>query len=294
MYEEVDQFIIYLREVKKSSENTILSYRRDLKKFCGYMEKHQIRNILQVTVTNLNSYLISMETSHFAPSTISRNLAVLKTFFAYLCRKGLMKENPAMGFKAPKVEKKVPEVLSVEEVSLLLGQPSGNSNKAIRDRAMLELLYATGMRVSELVDLKVDDLNLAAGYIRCDDNGRERMIPCGGAAQEALKDYVRNARPAMISRADEKALFVNCNGTSLSRQGLWKLLKQYAKRAGIGTDITPYTLRHSFAAHLVENGANLRSVQEMLGHSDISTTQIYARMNNERVKDVYAKAHPRA
>lgn len=293
MYEEVDQFIIYLREVKKSSENTILSYRRDLKKFCGYMEKHQIRNILQVTVTNLNSYLISMETSHFAPSTISRNLAVLKTFFAYLCRKGLMKENPAMGFKAPKVEKKVPEVLTVEEVSLLLGQPSGNSNKAIRDRAMLELLYATGMRVSELVDLKVDDLNLAAGYIRCDDNGRERMIPCGCAAQEALKDYVRNARPAMISRADEKALFVNCNGTSLSRQGLWKLLKQYAKRAGIGTDITPYTLRHSFAAHLVENGANLRSVQEMLGHSDISTTQIYARMNNERVKDVYAKAHPR-
>ena len=294
MYAEVERFISYLQEVKKSSKNTILSYQRDLTKFYHYMSEHHMDDVLQVSATNLNSYLIHMETAHYAASTISRNVAVLKAFFSYLCSQGLIKENPALGLKAPKIEKKIPEILSVEDVSLLLDQPSGKNHKEIRDKAMLELLYATGIRVSELIALQMDDLNLTAGYIRCRDNGRERMIPFGSVAQQALKEYVRNARPAMIGSMDEQSLFVNCNGTSLSRQGLWKLLKQYAKRAGIAADITPYTLRHSFAAHLVENGADLRSVQEMLGHSDISTTQIYAKMNNQRIKDVYAKAHPRA
>ena len=188
----------------------------------------------------------------------------------------------------------MPEILTPKEVDLLLSQPSMKTNKGIRDRAMLELLYATGIRVSELISLKLSDVNLGASYIHCQDLNRERIIPFGSMAKNILKVYVREARPAMVDNEAEEVLFTNCNGTPMSRQGFWKLLKKYAKNAGIQTDITPHTLRHSFAAHLVANGADLRSVQEMLGHSDISTTQIYARMNNRRIKEVYSKAHPRA
>lgn len=294
MYEMIDEFVAYLTDVKKSSMNTVVSYRRDLIKFNKFMETQGVTDVQRVNPTNLNSYMLHMEKEKFATSTISRNVATLKAFFGYLYRAGYIGTDPTIQLKAPKIEKKMPEILTPKEVDLLLSQPSMKTNKGIRDRAMLELLYATGIRVSELISLKLSDVNLSASYIHCQDLNRERIIPFGSMAKNILKVYVREARPAMVDNEAEEVLFTNCNGTPMSRQGFWKLLKKYAKNAGIQTDITPHTLRHSFAAHLVANGADLRSVQEMLGHSDISTTQIYARMNNRRIKEVYSKAHPRA
>ena len=294
MYEMIEKFVIYLTNVKKSSTNTVLSYRRDLEKFNKFMENHGITDVTKMNLTNLNSYMLYMEKEQFATSTISRNVATLKAYFGFLYRDGYITSDPAISLKAPKIEKKMPEIITMNEVDLLLSQPSPKTYKGVRDRAMLELLYATGMRVSELISLKVSDVNLNGSFIRCQDLNHERIIPFGNVAKTALKTYIRDARPAMIEHEDEETLFTNCNGTPMSRQGFWKLLKKYAKNAGIQADITPHTLRHSFAAHLVANGADLRSVQEMLGHSDISTTQVYARMNNRRIKDVYSKSHPRA
>ena len=290
----IEGFVKYLTEIKKSSKNTILSYQRDLRKFFAYLGDAGITDIKKVNNTSLNSYILYMERENFAPSTVSRNIATLKAFFNYLFKQGILEHDPAERLKAPKVEKKIPGILTVEEVTLLLSQPSGNSNKEIRDKAMLELLYATGIRVSELISLTLDDLNMTSGYIRVQEGSRERVIPFGSVAKQALKNYLSNARAGMIASDDENVLFTNCSGQPMSRQGFWKVLKQYAKRAGIEEDITPHTLRHSFAAHLVENGADLHSVQEMLGHSDVSTTQIYARITNNRIREVYAKAHPRA
>lgn len=290
----IEGFIKYLTDIKKSSKNTILSYERDLRKFFSYLESVHIQSIEKVNHTNLNSYVLYMEKENFAPSTVSRNIATLKAYFNFLFKQNRISQDPAQLLKAPKIEKKIPGILTVDQVTLLLSQPSGSSNKEIRDKAMLELLYATGIRVSELISLTVDDLNLTSGYIRVHEGGRERIIPFGTAARQALKNYLDNAREGMIASEDEKSLFTNCNGQPMSRQGFWKVLKQYAKRAGIEEDITPHTLRHSFAAHLVENGADLHAVQEMLGHSDVSTTQMYAKFSNYRIKEVYAKAHPRA
>lgn len=294
MYELIEEFVVYLTDVKKSSANTVMSYRRDLVKFNKFIEDQRITDVRKINSTNLNSYMLYMEREQFATSTISRNIATLKAFFGYLSREGIVVEDPTSQLKAPKIEKKMPEVLTTREVDLLLSQPLPNTNKGIRDRAMLELLYATGIRVSELISLKLSDVNLNGAYIHCQDLNKERFIPFGNVAKNALRIYIRGARMKMVGNDKEDILFTNCNGTAMSRQGFWKLLKKYAKNAGIQADITPHTLRHSFAAHLVANGADLRSVQEMLGHSDISTTQIYARMNNQRIKDVYAKAHPRA
>lgn len=294
MDEKIDGFVLYLIEVKKASQNTVMSYRRDLIKFNKFMEEMGITDVRKVNPTNLNSYMLYMEKERFATSTISRNVAALKSFFGYLLREGDIEQDPSGQMKAPKIEKKIPEVLTTAEVDLLLSQPSAGTNKGIRDKAMLELLYATGIRVSELISLKISDVNLNGAYIHCRDLNKDRFIPFGNVAKNALKIYMKEARPAMVSSDAEDTLFTNCNGTAMSRQGFWKLLKKYAKNAGIQADITPHTLRHSFAAHLVANGADLRSVQEMLGHSDISTTQIYARMNDRRIKDVYSKTHPRA
>lgn len=290
----LEGFIQYLKDIKKSSKNTILSYQRDLRKFFAYLQEARIWDITKVNQTNLNSYMLYMEKENFAASTVSRNIATLKSYFMYLFKQGIISQDPADQLKAPKIEKKMPGILTVEEVNLLLSQPSGNSNKELRDKAMLELLYATGIRVSELISLTMEDINLTSGYIRVREGSRERVIPFGHAARLALKNYLDHAREGMIAAEDEPVLFTNCSGQPMSRQGFWKVLKQYAKRAGIETDITPHTLRHSFAAHLVENGADLHSVQEMLGHSDVSTTQIYAKFNNNRIKEVYSKAHPRA
>ena len=294
MEQQLDNFIHYLEAVRKSSRNTILSYNRDLEKFAAFLDAQAVVDLTDVNETTMNAYILMMEQKQFATSTISRNIAALKSFFDYLERYENHQGNPAARLKAPKIEKKAPEVLTVAEVTRLLEQPAGRNNKELRDKAMLELMYATGIRVSELVSLTIDDINVQAGYIRCSERGRERIIPIGSVARISLRQYLKQARPAMISDDSSAILFPNYSGQPMSRQGFWKILKQYAAKAGIESDITPHTLRHSFAAHLLENGADLRSVQEMLGHSDISTTQIYLKMNTGRIRDIYSHTHPRA
>lgn len=293
MRNETEAFITYLHNVKKMSTNTELSYRRDLLKAVNYFEDQGINDFSKVTATNLNSYVLYLEKNKFSAATISRNIACLKTFYHYLYKEGKVKEDVSDVLRAPKVEKKIPEIMTTAEVVRLLEQPKGNSPKEIRDKAMLELLYATGIRVSELISLKVSDVNMQMGYIICHDTSKERIIPFGREARVALTKYLGESRESMLEDKSSEILFANCSGLPMSRQGFWKLIKYYAKKAGIEADITPHTLRHSFAAHLVENGADLRSVQEMLGHSDISTTQVYANMSHSRIRDVYSKAHPR-
>ena len=229
-----------------------------------------------------------------ASSTVSRTLASLRSFYLFMLQNGTVNSNPTSNLEAPHVEKKVPQVLAGTEVEKLLEQPKTTDNKGIRDKAMLELLYATGIRVSELISLEMSDVNIQMSFIRCRGGKKERIIPMGNKAKEALSEYIKEARPYMIKDENETALFVNCNGVRLSRQGFWKLIKYYRNEAGIQAEITPHTLRHSFAAHLLENGADLHSIQEMMGHADISSTQVYSKMMNSRIKDVYAKAHPRA
>ncbi|HIT73489.1 site-specific tyrosine recombinase XerD [Tyzzerella sp. An114] len=294
MEEYLSEFSEYLKLYKNSSENTIMSYKRDLKNFFSYMKMCGINNIKNVTKTNILAYIYELQKEQRASSTISRNIASLRSFFQYLNKKEILNSNPAMELEAPKVEKKIPEILSTEKVELLLEQPSGNDNKSLRDKAMLELLYATGIRVSELITLKKTDINLSLEYIKCSHNEKERIIPLGKAAIKSIENYINLSRDNMIKNTDEDYLFVNCSGKPMTRQGFWKIIKFYAMKAGITEDITPHMLRHSFAAHLIENGAPLQSVQEMLGHSDISTTQIYTKINKTKLKDIYLKAHPRA
>lgn len=290
MEEQINGFINYLHNVKKMSQNTEMSYRRDLHKLGVYIGD---KGIDALTGADLKGYIVSLDEQGFKPATISRNVASIKAFFHYLQKEGIVSEDISTALKAPKIEKKAPDILSTEDVVRLLEQPRGDSPKELRDKAMLELLYATGIRVSELISLLESDVNMNMGYIVCRDTHKERVIPFGGEAKNALNRYIGESRNAMVDNDSCHSLFVNCSGGPMSRQGFWKLIKYYAKKAGISTDITPHTLRHSFAAHLVENGADLRAVQEMLGHSDISTTQIYATMTHSRIRDVYAKAHPR-
>ena len=293
MEQKIYEFIEYLRNVKKMSLNTELSYKRDLNKLCDFLKGQGVDDFSKVSATNLNSYVLYLEKNNFSAATVSRNIACIKSFSHYLVKMGKISEDISENLKAPKVEKKMPEILTTKEVFRLLEQPKGDHPKEIRDKAMLELLYATGIRVTELISLTVDDVNLHLGYIVCKDAHKERTIPIGHTAKSAISTYMEKSRKAMLADSDSNILFVNCSGEPMSRQGFWKLIKYYAKKAGIETDITPHTLRHSFAAHLVENGADLRSVQEMLGHSDISTTQIYANMSHSRIREVYEKAHPR-
>ena len=293
MKKEIDSFISYLHNVKQSSTNTQMSYQRDLKKFAVFCEGRGITSVAKLSAQDLEAYVVKMGEEQFKPATVSRNIASLKAWVHFLQDEGVLTEDIAISLKVPKIEKKVPEIMSMNEVGILLEQPCGDNPKEIRDKAMLELLYATGIRVTELITLNVEDLNLQMNYITCKDAGKERMIPFGAKARGALLRYIESARESMISDADSHILFVNCSGKAMSRQGFWKLIKYYTKKAGIMADITPHTLRHSFAAHLVENGADLKSVQEMLGHSDISTTQIYANMNQNRIREVYKRAHPR-
>lgn len=292
---EVEEFILYLHNIKKTSNNTEVSYKRDLGKFCRFLSERGIQEAAAITEDNLRDYIHFLEEQNFAASTVSRSVASMKAFYHYLYREGRVPKDISEVLKAPKIEKKAPEILSMEEVVRLLEQPQGDSPKEIRDKAMLELLYATGIRVTELITLRLSDVNLPMGFILCREAGKERIIPFGAQAKEALLRYLDKSRGNMLADAESDILFANCSGQPMSRQGFWKLIKFYAKKAGIAEDITPHTLRHSFAAHLVENGADLRSVQEMLGHSDISTTQIYAQLNHNHIhiKEVYAKAHPR-
>lgn len=294
MENEIQNFISYLHNTKKTSGNTEVSYERDLKKMMRYFEGEQhITEVSRITETNLNSYMLYLENRHFAPSTVSRSVASMRAFFQYLTRERVIDKDPSEHLKPPKVEKKMPEVLTVREVDLLLAQPSQETPKGIRDKAMLELLYATGIRVSELIHLTWPDVNLSMGYITCRERDKERVIPFGSIARRALHHYLADARKVFVGDQETEVLFTNCSGKPMSRQGFWKILKGYAASAGIEKDITPHTLRHSFAAHLIQNGADVRSVQEMMGHSDISTTQMYVNMNVYKIRDVYAKTHPR-
>lgn len=288
----IEQYIDYLSGVKHSSVNTIASYRRDLKKLNTYFREKDCTDVKQIRATDLNSYIMMLEGSGLSSATISRNIASIKSFFLYLFKNGEITDDCAESLKPPKIEKKAPETLTIEEINLLLDQPARLTPKEIRDKAMLELLYATGMRVSELINLKITDVNLTMSYILCRDVGKERVIPIENAAKMALENYMKSVRESMC--AGSIFLFTNMKGQPMTRQGFWKLIKAYATKAGIDKDITPHMIRHSFASHLVSNGADLKAVQEMLGHSDISTTQIYLRSRQSRLKEEYDKAHPRA
>lgn len=292
MGSQIDNFVKYLINVKKASNNTVMSYQRDLVKVEDFMKEKGYDDLTKVNATSLNTYILYLESSGKAATTISRSIASLKSFYNYLFKNSFIFEDPAEMLKPPKVEKKLPEILTVEEVSLLLDQPNKSTPKEVRDKAMLELLYATGMRVSELVNLMLTDVNINMGYIECTDNNRTRIIPFEEVAKRSLDNYIYNYRESLCS--DSEYLFTNCQGNRMTRQGFWKIIKSYASKAGINKDITPHMIRHSFAMHLVENGADLSAVQEMLGHSDISTTQIYVREQRKRIKEVYNKAHPRA
>lgn len=273
---EVDRFEQYLREVKQASENTVQSYRRDLMQMITYLEEKEIREAAKVTKTSLHGYILHMEEQGKAATTISRMMAAMKAFFNYECMQARIRRNPAESLHAPKVEKKVPVVLSVDQVSALLAQPSGQTPKEIRDKAMLALLYATGIRVSELIGIQMEDINMNIGFLVCRDGERERTIPFGRSAKAALEEYLEYARNELLRGRESDYFFVNCTGGAMSRQGFWKIIKYYGEKAGIEEDITPHTLRHSFAAHLIARGADMRAVQTILGHSDMATTQMYA------------------
>ncbi len=283
----------YIQNIKKMSGNTQVSYGRDLKKMQEYFYQQNIQRIEEITETNLNSYMLYLEKSHKASSTVSRNVASIRAFFQFLQKEHRIDTDPTENLKPPKIEKKLPQILSMEEVELLLEQPSAKNAKGLRDKAMLELLYATGIRVSELIHLELKDINLSIDYIICREAEKERIVPFGRAAKKALQSYYEQGREKLLKGQESSYVFINCSGKPMSRQGFWKILKSYASLAGIEKDITPHTLRHSFAAHLVQNGADLRSVQEMMGHSDISSTQIYVDVNVNRIRDVYTQAHPR-
>ena len=294
MADDIEAYGAYLADTKHSSQNTISSYLRDLHQFHDYVQDTLEVDLRQVTTEEIQAYVSWMLGKGKSPASATRSVASLKSFYGYLVSIGALKINPAKGVTAAKVERKYPQILTSKEVELFLEQPKCVDAKGYRDHAMLELLYATGIRVSELISLNLSDLNLSASLLRCESRGRERVIPLYHTAVKALQDYVKDIRPQIIADTEEQALFVNMNGERMSRQGFWKIIKYYQEKAGIEKDITPHTLRHSFAAHLLENGADLRSIQEMLGHADISSTQIYTHVIKHQLKDVYQKAHPRA
>lgn len=291
----VDEFIHYLAVERGLAENTMDSYQRDLDNYLGFLAKEKITEIQKTTKTHIMAYLLFLQKSGRATATISRHLAALKSFYHFLLRERRIEKDPTANLESPKLEKKLPRVLSVDEVELLLKEPKVAEPAGLRDKAMLELLYATGIRVTELITLNLDHVNLEVGYIRCFGKGsKERIVPLGSVARKYVGEYLQRGRVKLIKVKAEQALFVNHHGRRLTRQGFWKIIKKYARSAGIAKDITPHTLRHSFATHLLENGADLRSVQEMLGHADITTTQIYTHLTKGRLREVYAKTHPRA
>ena len=275
MENEIKGFMDYLAGEKGASKNTQLSYERDINQLKKYLEEKGITDVTRVTRTVLNSYVLYLEKEGRATTTISRMLASIKAFFHYEFREGVIKKDPAELLKAPKIEKKAPVILSVDEVNRLLAQPEGKTPKEIRDKAMLELLYATGIRVSELIGLELQDVNLAVGFLTCRDGEKERVIPFGKKVNQYLRAYLEKARPELLKGNESTWLFTNCSGKQMSRQGFWKIVKYYGDKAEIQVDITPHTLRHSFAAHLISSGADIQAVQTMLGHADLATTLAY-------------------
>jgi integrase/recombinase XerD len=294
MQDLISQFIKHLSVERGLSVNTLESYERDIQAFFLYTKDFELP-LSDVKQYHVTTYLTHLRQVGKANATISRNLASLRSFYRYLVGECILVQDPTLQIETPKIEKRLPQVLTVEEIERLMSAPDTCSPSGKRDQAMLELLYATGIRVSELVSIQVEDINLTTGFLRCMGKGaKERIIPIGDIAVKALSIFTEFGRELLMKDSVERALFLNHHGTRMSRQGFWKILKKYAREAGITKDITPHTLRHSFAAHLLERGADLRSVQEMLGHADISTTQIYTHVTRSRLKEVYASAHPRA
>ncbi len=288
-----EKYFEFLVKVKKTSENTFLSYKRDIDKYISHLEDKKIK-LEKTNKTTVLDYLMNLQKMGKSSSTVSRNLASIRSFYRYLQNEGVVAVDPTAQLRSFKIEKKLPEVLTNEEIERLLGQPDVTDLKGCRDKAMLELLYATGMRVSEMIDLKLSDVDMDIGYINCNHGSKLRVIPVYSIAKRAIKDYIEGARSYMLkANTKEDTLFVNCNGGKMTRQGFWKIIKQYAVSANISKVITPHTLRHSFATHLLENGADLKSIQEMLGHTDISSTQVYAQVVKNHLKDVYKSSHPR-
>ena len=293
MEKQLKLFFDFLEGDKKLSNNTLQSYKRDLKQFKKYIEENNI-SYNKVDEKAIKDYVEYLQQIGKKPSTISRCIASIRSFYQYVLKKGKVKKDPTRNIQSPKVEKRVPCVLTSKEVELLLEQPKDIDLKGIRDKAMLEFAYATGMRVTEIISLDIDDVNIKEGYVNCKKANKQRTIPLGKMSLAALKEYVENARDILLKNDNEKALFVNVNGQRLTRQGFWKIIKYYKEQAHISKDITPHVLRHSFATHLLQNGADLKSIQTMLGHSDISSTQVYMQFQDEGLKNIYQKAHPRA
>ncbi len=294
MTQYILEFESYLKDEKQVSSNTLVSYMRDINQFFEWLSLRGEKAIADIAQKDIEDYVAKLRNSGKSTATLSRCAASLKCFFAKAMESGAIKKNPAAKVNLDKQSRKLPQVLTSKEVELFLEQPDTTDAKGIRDKAMLELLYATGIRVTELISLNCSDINMAVGIICCRSADKERVIPMYSVAIKALQDYMENVRPLMIADEDEEALFVNVNGSRMSRQGFWKIVKSYQKKANIKKEITPHTLRHSFAAHLLENGADIRAIQEMLGHADISSTQIYTKVVKKQLKDVYNKAHPRA
>lgn len=293
MEEQLNLFFGFLENEKKVSLNTLQSYKRDLKQFENYLGTIEGK-YNELTNDGIKDYIKHMQEQGKKTSTISRGLAAIRSFYQYETKNKQVEKDPTEGIQSPKIEKRVPSVLTSSEVALLLEQPKNVDLKGTRDKAMLEFAYATGMRVTEIISLNVEDINLETGYATCRNGKKERTVPIGEMSLKALKDYMFNARHTMIKDDNEQALFVNVNGQRLTRQGFWKIIKYYKEQAHIDKDITPHVLRHSFATHLLQNGADLKSIQTMLGHSDILSTQVYMQFQDESLKNVYKKAHPRA
>ena len=293
MEKQIKLFLQFLENEKRASANTLQSYKRDIVQYQEYINENDI-NYLKVDSDDLNSYFEYLKKQGRKTSTISRAIASVRAFYQFLVRTKKIKKDPTAEVKTPKIEKKVPSILTQKEVELLLDQPKCVDLKGIRDKAMLEFTYATGMRVSEIIALNIDDVNIEDEFVFCHYGYKKRTIPLGKMAVKTLSDYIKRARPILIKTEDEKALFVNLSGERLTRQGFWKIVKYYKEQANITKDITPHVLRHSFATHLLQNGAELKAIQMMLGHSDISSTQVYMQFQNENIKDVYNKTHPRA
>lgn len=293
MERQLKYFFDFLENDKKLSDNTLQSYKRDLKQFKAYLEDCEI-NYNRVKEEDIKDYIKELQEEGKKASSISRCIASIRSFYQFILKNKKVKVDPTANIKSPKIEKRVPSVLTAKEVELLLDQPKDVDLKGIRDKAMLEFAYATGMRVTEIISLNIDDVNLEEGYVVCRNGNKQRSIPLGTMSLKALKEYIEEARDILLKTEDEKALFVNINGTRLTRQGFWKIIKFYKEQAHITKDITPHVLRHSFATHLLQNGADLKAIQSMLGHSDISSTQVYMQFQDDGLKDVYRKAHPRA
>ena len=293
MEKQIKLFLEFLQNEKKLSDNTLQSYKRDIIQYQNYIEENQI-NYTKVSKEDIKTYLNYLKKVGKKSSTISRNLASIRSFYQFLIRNRKIKNDPTEDVQSPKVEKRIPSVLTAQEVELLLEQPKDVDLKGTRDKAMLEFAYATGMRVKVIIYLNIENVNIEEGYVICRTGAKQRNIPLGSLSLSALKEYIEDARPILIKNEREKALFVNVNGKRLTRQGFWKIVKYYKEQAHITKDITPHVLRHSFATHLLQNGADLKAIQTMLGHSDISSTQVYMQFQDSGLKDIYQKAHPRA